>query len=173
MSDRTETLAGTGGVTVERDVPLVMSDGVTLYADIYRPAESGPHPVLLIRLPYDKRQALNISYAHPSWYARQGYVVVCQDVRGRYASEGDFYPFLNEASDGVATIEWAASLPDTTGQVGMYGFSYGGATQLLPAVERPEGLAASVSVHDLVPVLRRMDLQQRSVCPWVCCFLGD
>ncbi len=137
-----ETLAGSGGVTVEREVPLTMADGVTLYADIYRPAKPGPHPVLLIRLPYDKRQALNISYAHPSWYARQGYVVVCQDVRGRYASEGEWYPFLNEASDGVATIEWAASLPDTTGQVGMYGFSYGGATQLLPAVERPKGLAS-------------------------------
>ncbi|MGE3796753.1 MAG: CocE/NonD family hydrolase, partial [Thermomicrobiales bacterium] len=142
MSDGAVTLAGMGGVTVEREVPLTMGDGVTLYADIYRPSDEGPHPVLLIRLPYDKRQALNISYAHPAWYARQGYVVVCQDVRGRYASEGDFYPFLHEASDGVATVEWASSLPGTTGQVGMYGFSYGGATQLLSAVERPQGLAA-------------------------------
>lgn len=137
-----QTLAGMGGVTVERDVPLTMSDGVTLYADVYRPAGEGPFPVILIRLPYDKNQAENITYAHPAWYARHGYIVVSQDVRGRYKSEGEWYPFLHEASDGVATIEWAASLPGSTGQVGMYGFSYAGATQLLPAVERPRGLAA-------------------------------
>ncbi|MBX3070247.1 MAG: CocE/NonD family hydrolase [Thermomicrobiales bacterium] len=137
-----ETLAGMGGVTVERNVPLTMADGTTLYSDIYRPAGEGPFPVILIRLPYDKNQGENITYAHPAWYARHGYVVVSQDVRGRYRSEGEWYPFLNEASDGVATIEWAAQLPGTTGQVGMYGFSYAGATQLLPAVERPKGLAA-------------------------------
>jgi putative CocE/NonD family hydrolase len=142
MERAVETLPGSGGVTVERDVPLVLDDGVTLYSDVYRPAGEGPFPVILVRMPYDKRQALNISYAHPSWYARQGYIVVCQDVRGRYASEGEWYPFLNETSDGVAAIEWAADLPGSTGKVGMYGFSYGGATQLLAARERPRGLTA-------------------------------
>jgi len=133
---------GSQGVTVERDVALTMSDGVSLYADIYRPAGDGPYPVILIRIPYDKRQSENITYAHPSWYARHGYIVVCQDTRGRYASEGEWYPFLNEADDGRETIEWAAQLPGTTGKVGMYGFSYGGVTQLLPALHRPPGLAA-------------------------------
>ncbi|CAN5885456.1 CocE/NonD family hydrolase [soil metagenome] len=133
---------GTQGVKVERDVALTMSDGVRLYADIYRPAGDGPFPVILIRIPYDKRQSENIAYAHPSWYARQGYIVVCQDTRGRYASEGEWYPFLNEAADGRETIAWAGQLPGATGKVGMYGFSYGGATQLLPAIHRPPGLAA-------------------------------
>jgi uncharacterized protein len=133
---------GAQGVTVERNVPLAMQDGVRLFADIYRPAGDGPFPVILIRIPYDKRQSENITYAHPSWYARHGYVVVCQDTRGRYASGGEWYPFLHEADDGRETIEWASRLSGTTGKVGMYGFSYGGATQLLPAVHRPAGLAA-------------------------------
>jgi uncharacterized protein len=137
-----EKVPGAPGVTVERDVPLKMKDGVTLYSDIYRPEGEGPFPVILIRLPYDKRQAENISYSHPSWYARHGYVVVSQDVRGRYGCDGDWYPFLHEASDGVESIAWASQLPGTTGKVGMYGFSYGGATQMLAAVERPKGLAA-------------------------------
>jgi putative CocE/NonD family hydrolase len=117
-----------------------MRDGVTLLADVYRPATGGPFPVILIRMPYDKAQAENISYAHPSWYARHGYIVVSQDCRGRYASEGEWYPFRHEAEDGYDTIEWAARLPGSNGRVGMYGFSYGGVTQLMPATLRPPSL---------------------------------
>jgi len=117
-----------------------MRDGVTLSADVYRPADEGPFPVILMRLPYDKTQAENISYSHPSWYAQRGYMVVVQDVRGYWASEGDFTPFLHEAEDGYDTIEWAARLPGANGCVGMYGFSYAGATQLLPARLRPPSL---------------------------------
>lgn len=118
-----------------------MQDGVVLQSDIYRPAEGGPFPIILMRLPYDKTEAgQNVGYAHPSWYARQGYMVVIQDVRGRGKSQGIFYPFLHEAEDGYETIEWAASLPGSNGRVGMYGFSYGGATQLLAARLRPPHL---------------------------------
>lgn len=128
------------GVTVERNVPCAMRDGVTLMADVYRPEGNGPFPVLLIRLPYDKTSAENVSYAHPAWYAGHGYLVVSQDTRGRYASEGEWYPFRHEAEDGYDTIEWAARLPGANGKVGMYGFSYAGATQLLAAVLRPPSL---------------------------------
>ena len=110
------------------------------YADVYRPAGEGPFPVILMRLPYDKTQAENITYSHPSWYAQRGYMVVVQDVRGYWASEGEFTPFLHEAEDGYDTIEWAARLPGANGRVGMYGFSYAGATQLLPATLRPPSL---------------------------------
>lgn len=134
------TLAGEPGVTVERDVPLEMRDGVTLRADVYRPVGEGPWPVILMRLPYDKTGAENITYAHPSWYCRHGYVVVVQDCRGRWASDGEWYPFRDEAEDGYDTIEWAARLPGSNGRVGMYGFSYAGATQLLPATKRPPSL---------------------------------
>lgn len=127
-------------ITVEYDVPARMRDGTTLYADIYRPSRGGPFPVLLMRLPYDKSQAENLTYHHPAWYARQGFMVVVQDTRGRWRSEGEFYPFAFEAEDGYDTVEWAASLPGANGRVGMYGFSYVGATQLLAATMRPPSL---------------------------------
>ena len=122
-----------------------MRDGVVLRADVYRPLGGGVHPVLLLRLPYDKTAAnSNFGYSHPSWYARQGYIVVVQDTRGRYTSDGDFYPFLHEAEDGYDTIEWAAALPGSNGRVGMYGFSYPGAD---PAARRDA--AAAVARDDL------------------------
>jgi putative CocE/NonD family hydrolase len=130
------------GVQVERRVPAVMSDGVTLYADIFRPRGVGPWPVLLMRQPYGRLIASTITYAHPSWYARRGFMVVIQDVRGRGDSEGAFYPFADETADGLATIEWAAALPGSNGRVGMYGFSYQGITQLLAAGKAPPALRA-------------------------------
>jgi putative CocE/NonD family hydrolase len=135
-----------GGVRVERDVPVAMRDGVTLRADVYRPCDADDRrlPVLLVRTPYSKANALTVTYQHPAWYARRGYVVVSQDVRGRFGSDGAFDPFHHEAADGHDTVAWASRLPGTTGQVGMYGFSYGGATQMLAATERPEGLACLV-----------------------------
>lgn len=135
-------LPGFSDVAVERNVPCVMRDGVTLCADVYRPfgSEETARPVILIRLPYDKTQAENVAYSHPAWYARHGYVVVSQDTRGRFASEGAWYPFTHEAEDGYDTIEWAARLAGADGRVGMYGFSYAGAAQLLAATLRPPSL---------------------------------
>jgi putative CocE/NonD family hydrolase len=130
-------------VTVETDVLCRMRDGITLYADVYRPVEGGPHPVLLMREPYNKWTAqAGSGYNHPSWWAARGYVTIVQDVRGRYRSEGDFVPFVNEARDGYDAIEWAAALPGADGRVATYGFSYPGATQLLAATERPPSLVA-------------------------------
>jgi putative CocE/NonD family hydrolase len=122
----------------ERDVPIVMRDGTTLRADICRPIADGKFPVLLTRTPYDKNGALGFcrnAVAH-------GYVVVAQDVRGRYASEGDWYPFKYESQDGYDTVEWAAALPYSNGKVGMFGGSYVGATQYLAAIAMPPHLAA-------------------------------
>jgi putative CocE/NonD family hydrolase len=127
-------------VAIERNVPARMRDGVTLYADIYRPESDEPLPVVLMRLPYDKTSAESSTHIHPLWYARQGYVVVVQDTRGRGMSEGEFYPFQSEAEDGYDTVEWAARLPGSSAKVGMYGFSYTGATQLLAAVMQPPHL---------------------------------
>jgi hypothetical protein len=136
-----ERLPGVADVTVERDVPCRLRDGVVLYADVYRPAGDGPWPVLLTRLPYDKRSAQsNSGYAHPSWYARHGYLVVTQDVRGCWSSQGELEPFVHEAEDGYDTIEWAARLPGADGRVGTYGFSYPGISQLLAATLRPPSL---------------------------------
>ena len=140
MAEGPRPMPGLPGVTVQRNVPCRVRDGVTLHADVYRPEGVGPFPVILMRLPYDKTQAENITYSHPSWYARHGYLVVVQDVRGCSVSEGGFTPFEHEAEDGYDTIEWAARLPGANGRVGMYGFSYAGATQLMPATLRPPSL---------------------------------
>lgn len=129
-----------GGVTLERDVPVPMRDGVVLRADVYRPETPGSHPVLLQRNPYGKAWAQGIVFQHPAWYARHGYIVVVQDTRGRFASDGAFEPYRNEARDGADTIRWASALPGANGQVGTFGFSYAGATQLLAAAEQPGGL---------------------------------
>lgn len=136
-----ERVAWLGGVSVEQDVPTTMRDGVVLRADVYRPEAPGEYPVLLQRTPYDKTVAQQITYQHPAWYARRGYVVVVQDPRGRFASDGDFRPFLDEAADTADTIEWAATMPGSSGKVATYGFSYPGASQLLGASEQPDGLA--------------------------------
>jgi uncharacterized protein len=129
-------------VSVERDVPMLARDGVTLRSDVWRPAAGGRLPVLLVRTPYDKAQASTINYAHPAWYAAQGYIVALQDVRGRWGSDGEFTPFEHERLDGHDAIEWAASLPGSNGRVGMYGGSYVGATQLLAARGAPAALKA-------------------------------
>jgi putative CocE/NonD family hydrolase len=143
-SSATELLApGYADVTLERDIDCRLSDGTVLRADVYRPAAEVSLPVLLMRLPYGKTTAgANWGYAHPAWYASRGYVVAVQDVRGRYASEGEFTPFVHETSDGYESVEWAAGLRGSNGKVGMYGFSYPGATQLLAAVSRPPSLGA-------------------------------
>src|SRR4051794_6143584 len=92
-------------VTLEQNVPSRMRDGVTLYADVYRPSAAGPFPVILMRLPYDKTAAMTpFDYAHPSWYARQGFLVVIQDTRGRWRSEGTWNPFFNETPDGYDSV---------------------------------------------------------------------
>ena len=112
---------------------MTTADGIRLDADVYRPPGAGPWPVLLMRQPYGRRIANTLCYAHPSWYAAQGYLVVIQDVRGRGSSQGIFRTLESEAADGAETIAWAASLPGANGRVGMYGFSYQGTAQLLAA----------------------------------------
>jgi len=121
---------------VERNVQVKMRDGVTLRADIYRPKGDGKFPVLLQRTPYNKQGE---EFGHRA--AARGYVVIIQDVRGRYSSEGEWYPFRNESNDGYDTVEWAASLPYSNEKVGMFGGSYVGATQMLAAIARPPHLA--------------------------------
>lgn len=140
------------GVRLERGVVCLMSDGVRLVSDHYYPSGEGPFPTLLMRQPYGRDIASTVVYAHPVWFARHGYHVAIQDVRGRGDSEGDFYPFLHERRDGAETIRWLRMHPQCNGRIGMYGFSYQGMTQLLAAAERPEGLvciAPAMTASDL------------------------
>ncbi|MBJ6360113.1 CocE/NonD family hydrolase [Paenibacillus sp. GCM10012307] len=144
-------------ILIERNVPVVMRDGVKLYADIYRPDTADRYPVLLIRTPYNKEDAQTMNYAHPAWYARHDYVVIAQDTRGRWSSEGDFHPYDHEAEDGYDTVEWAAALPFALPRVGMYGFSYVGAAQLLTAAAHPPALTC------IVPAMIGSDAYQGKV----------
>jgi uncharacterized protein len=130
-------------VTVERDVPAKMRDGIVLHADVYRPKADGRFPVLLQRTPYDKRESVLDALD----YAKHGYIVVIQDVRGRFSSEGEWYPFKHESQDGYDSVEWAAALPYANGKVGMFGGSYVGATQLLAAIATPPHLAGIFPVN--------------------------
>ncbi|MEG5172631.1 CocE/NonD family hydrolase [Microcoleus sp. B3-D7] len=119
---------------------MLTKDGVRLDADIYRPDAEGEFPVLLMRQPYGRVIASTVVYSHPAWYAKHGYIVVIQDVRGRGTSEGEFNPFVSETQDGFDSVNWAANLPGSNGKVGMYGFSYQGMTQLYAAAAKPSAL---------------------------------
>jgi len=131
-------------IIIERDVPAKMRDGVILKADIYRPKSEGRFPVLLERTPYNKNfLPLSTLTMDPITAAQAGYVVVIQDVRGRFQSEGaPFYMYKNEFNDGYDSVEWAATLPYSDGNVGMFGASYMGATQWQAAVMEPPHLKA-------------------------------
>jgi putative CocE/NonD family hydrolase len=139
-------------VTGPETVSMATRDGVRLDADLYRPAEGGLYPVLLMRQPYGRRIASTVVFAHPRWYAAQGYIVVIQDVRGTGSSEGNFRAFETEREDGADTVAWAAALPGSTGRVGMYGFSYQGMTQFLALAGGAPALGA------LAPVMVGWDL---------------
>jgi len=124
---------------IHHGVAMKTRDGVTLRADIYRPKSSDKFPVILMRTPYDKSVDWAVSPAYK--IVARGYVFIIQDVRGRYTSEGEWYPFKHEQADGYDAVEWAASLPYSNGKVGMMGGSYVGATQMLAAIGAPPHLA--------------------------------
>ena len=120
-----------------------MRDGIVLRADVLLPSGGGKFPALVYRTPYGKHQAPS-SWTTFNKAVARGYAVVIQDVRGRYASQGDFVPYQNEGRDGYDTIEWAAAQPWSNGIVGTFGLSYPGAVQWLAAVESPPHLKAMV-----------------------------
>ena len=130
-------IAQSPDVVMQHNVAMKTRDGVTLFADIYHLPGDGKYPVLLQRTPYNKINSA--AFGHDA--ALRGYLVVVQDVRGRYSSEGEWYPFKYETSDGYDTVEWAARLPNSNGKVGMFGGSYVGATQMLAAIGHPPHLA--------------------------------
>src|SRR3954449_9143491 len=127
----------------EKDVAIPMRDGVVLRADVLRPKGDGRFPALVYRTPYGKEFALK-EYTTFQHAVERGYAVVVQDVRGRYASAGEFVPYQNEGHDGYDTIEWAARQPWSNGAIGTFGLSYPGAVQWLAAVETPPHLKAMV-----------------------------
>ncbi|MBI3022838.1 MAG: CocE/NonD family hydrolase [Thaumarchaeota archaeon] len=130
-------------MTIDLNVPIRMRDGTTTRADVYRPEKVGKYPVLLQRTPYDKTfTAFAYLGLRPFRAVDRGYAVVIQDVRGRWASEGEFDPLRNEMNDGYDTVKWCSSQPWSSGKVGMYGASYVGAVQWLAAASGVPSLKA-------------------------------
>ncbi|PYT75066.1 MAG: hypothetical protein DMG39_00720 [Acidobacteria bacterium] len=140
---QTPQSAKTRPLLTPKDVAVPMRDGVVLRANILLPAWSGRFPTLVYRTPYDKESALREYKTFEKAVAR-GYAVVVQDVRGRYASDGEFNAYRNEGHDGYDTIEWAARQSWSDGNVGTFGLSYPGAVQWLAAVGNPPHLKAMV-----------------------------
>ena len=129
------------------DVMIPARDGVGLATDIYYPALDGKpvegvFPVILERTPYDKTAAGNIT--NGSYFSRRGYICAVQDVRGRFASAGEWYPFAGEAPDGYDTVEWLAAQPWCDGQIGTMGSSYCGSDQSALATLNPPHLATMI-----------------------------
>ena len=134
-------------VICRSNVMIPMRDGVHLATDIYVPAVrettvSGKFPTILERTPYDKAAAGNVT--NGTYFARRGYVCVIQDVRGRFASEGEWYPFAKEAPDGYDTVEWLAAQEWSDGQVGTMGGSYCGSDQSALATLNPPHLSTMI-----------------------------
>lgn len=132
-------------VVVQKNVPVPMRDGVVLAADLYLPARNGKvvegrFPAVMERTPYDKEGRVN----EGRYFARRGYVAVMQDVRGRFQSGGEWYPFAKEGPDGYDSVEWAGTQPWCDGNVGTMGGSYCGSDQSALATLNPPHLKAMV-----------------------------
>ena len=156
----TSTEALAHDVVVQRDVMLPMRDGVRLATDVYHPARDGVAleatlPVLLERTPYGKhlrsRSEIDAGMTEPRLrsavareFAAAGYVVIFQDCRGRYASEGEFTKYLSEGADGFDTLAWIVQQPWCNGRVGTFGLSYAAHAQMAAACMNPPGLACMV-----------------------------
>ncbi len=115
-------------IKVMRNVQVEMRDGIRLATNVFLPDKTGPFPVVLVRTAYNR------NFVNPVDFLSRGIAFVCQDCRGRYASEGSFYPFINEENDGYDTLEWIAKQPWCNGKIGMFGASYLAATQFYAAI---------------------------------------
>jgi putative CocE/NonD family hydrolase len=124
-------------VKIERDIMVPMRDGTQLCTDVYRPDTMGSFPAVVYRTPYDKSR--DDTHAISCTFAQHGYLAITQDIRGWFASEGE-KDVTDETEDGYDTIEWAATLSDCSGKVGMWGYSYPCITALAAATAQPPHL---------------------------------
>jgi putative CocE/NonD family hydrolase len=171
-------------VLMERHVPVVMPDGVTLFANVFRAATSGRSPAIVWVTPYgkdtlpDQRGMLfmrlsGVRFGHldcsawtgfeapdPLFWARAGYAVVQADVRGMHQSEGHASVLSDrDAQDYYELIEWAARQPGTTGAVGLLGVSYLAMSQWRVAALRPPSLRATCLWEGVTDLLRELGYQ--------------
>ena len=130
-------------ILIDHHRAIPMRDGVTLYADVYRPAREGRYPTVVVRTPYGVQREGAGSHDRLVQLGRMGYAVVNVDTRGRFESDGIWDPFRTEGKDGYDVIEWAAKQPWSTGKVSSQGGSYLGHVQWAAASEQPPSLVAA------------------------------
>lgn len=135
-----------------------MRDGTILRGDLYRPAEDGCWPVLLLRTVFRKRDfSRSFLQYDPAYYVRRGYAVFIQDVRGLGESDGEFDRFTADGPDGYDTVEWLAAQTWCTGAVGMFGSYFSGYLQIMAALEAPPHLRAVCPMQTSVSINRDCD----------------
>jgi predicted acyl esterase len=135
-------------VVVDQHVPVQMSDGVILNAEVRRPDAPGRFPVIVTITPYNGTNGA-VS-ANNDYFVQRGYVQVVVDARGTGESQGTWDDFgSREQRDGYEVVEWAAAQSWSNGSVGMWGPSYMAITQLLTAAQRPPHLEA---IFPIVPM---------------------
>ena len=134
---------GAHQVTLERSVMVAMRDGVRLATDVYRPRDlAGALPTVLIRTPYNKGANPN-GDASANFFASHGYAVVVEDVRGKFASEGQYHVYQGDMTDWSDAFDWIATQSWSTGRIGTFGCSYLGEGQIIAAQQRnPHHIAA-------------------------------
>jgi uncharacterized protein len=156
-------------VTCDRKVSVPMGDGTLLAADVYRPRADGRFPAVVERTPYNREESVILRTRTPQFLAERGYVFVVQDVRGRFGSEGAWYPFRDDGwgtnRDGFDTIAWTASQPWCNGRVATAGGSYAGQTQMLLAPTRPPALACCF-VREAASHLAEQWVYRGGACEW-------
>ena len=143
-------------VAAVKNVMLRMRDGTRLATDIYRPARNGApiegrFPALLERTPYNKERGVA---GVVGYFVPRGYVVIVQDVRGRYQSEGRWRPIMDDPNDGFDTAVWIGAQTWSDGGIGTMGTSYGGATQHAIAIGNAPHVKAMVPRNAIIPGYR-------------------
>jgi hypothetical protein len=129
-NDMYPRLAGAHPVAVERSVMVAMRDGVRLATDLYRPSDiAGPLPAILMRTPYNKMGNAGAG----NFFGSHGYAVVIQDVRGKFASEGDYRVYQGDMTDWTDALDWVGAQPWSNKRIGSFGCSYLGEQQIVAA----------------------------------------
>ena len=147
MSIKFEGSAQEYSYLCNKNVMIPLRDGISLATDIYFPSQNGKlvpqkFPIILERTPYGKSLGENV--LNGQFFAKRGYICAIQDVRGRFDSEGEWYPFALEAPDGYDTVEWLASQEWSNGKIGTMGQSYGGSDQSALATLNPPHLSTMI-----------------------------
>ncbi len=155
-------------IRLEFGIKQEMRDGIRLSSDLYRPDAKGKFPVIVTRSPYMTVEGFQKrSSEEAKFFARQGYVFVIQDCRGKNDSEGTFHPFFDDPTDGLDTLNWCAKQEWSNGELGTIGASYQAWNQWATATLSPPNLRAMVSIVALPDPVLNVPFQNGALVLWM------